>query len=428
MSSIRREHGEPIESGGGGQALQVGARHVDRPQVELASPRIPHVRREDDARLVGKERRRERRRVQIGDLHGVASVRLGDPELELGRSDQPLPQQRLVAVALCSRSRPRGAPDDVRAVAVEEGPAVVTDLVGQPANVAAVGVHPIELQIAVADRGEHDRSVDGTDRGLRVISRGVGQTAEIRAVAAGAKNVVARVDCPHVALPLIRPRRTGRPCQVCRREDHIAGVRQEERAGGGAGTARYGDRHGSRPGRTGGGGGSGHPPQHVHAKDAIATRIDRARLKDQLRPIRGEVSLRVLAAEGELAQVPQVQLVGPGRDGLRSGSRWHRRRRGWRGSLPAADVRSPRNRGAWRGPRGPTRGDKRHDQGVENADQRGDANRRERRDGQVARGGRRHRRYGGMTVGFWRAAVSGRDGLFWSGSGPGPKLAFWIRR
>src|SRR6185295_18026479 len=127
-----------------------------------------------------------------------------------------------------------GAPDDALAVGVEEGAAVVAGRAGQAADVLAVGVHPVEIDVAVAYRREHDRAVLAAHRPLGVVAGRVGQLAQPAAVAAGAVDVVVGVQRPDVALTVIRPRRAGRAAPLGRREDHLAITGQEVRAGRGA--------------------------------------------------------------------------------------------------------------------------------------------------------------------------------------------------
>ena len=79
----------------------------------------------------------------------LGAVRVRDPELHGARPDEPLGEQRAVGVERLA-GRTRGAPDDLRAVRREERAAVVTGRVGQAAHVAAVGVHAVEVEIAVA--------------------------------------------------------------------------------------------------------------------------------------------------------------------------------------------------------------------------------------------------------------------------------------
>jgi hypothetical protein len=72
--------------------------------------------------------------------------------------------QELAIVLEVRPGRARSAIDDLLAVAREEGAAVVAGSVRQTHDVLAVGIHAIELEVAVAIRGEDDRAVELTDR------------------------------------------------------------------------------------------------------------------------------------------------------------------------------------------------------------------------------------------------------------------------
>ena len=122
--AVGREHREAVEARRIGDALEVGAVDVDRPDVELAALGVAVVRREEDALAVRVEERRERGGVEIGDLRGLRAVGVGHVELELRGPHEPLREQALVVVELLAGLGPRGAPDDLRAVGVEERAAV----------------------------------------------------------------------------------------------------------------------------------------------------------------------------------------------------------------------------------------------------------------------------------------------------------------
>jgi hypothetical protein len=122
--AVRGEHREAVEALGVGDALEVGAADVDRPDVEVAAARVGDVGGEQDPLARRMEERRERRRVQVGHLPRVAAVGVGHPDLELGRPHQVLGQERLVVGEL-GAGRPRRAPHDLRAVGREERAAVV---------------------------------------------------------------------------------------------------------------------------------------------------------------------------------------------------------------------------------------------------------------------------------------------------------------
>ena len=86
------------------------------------------------------------------------------------------------------------------AVGREEGAAVVALAVGDPARVLAVGVHDVDLGVAVAERREDDALAVGRVAPLGVVAGGVGQADEVLAVGVGAEDVHERVEVPAIAL------------------------------------------------------------------------------------------------------------------------------------------------------------------------------------------------------------------------------------
>ena len=77
--------------------------------------------------------------------------------------------------------------------------------VRDPPRVLAVGVHDVDLGIAVAERGEDDLLAVGRIAPLGVVAGGVGQADEVRAVGVGPEDVHRRVEVPAIALgPAVR--------------------------------------------------------------------------------------------------------------------------------------------------------------------------------------------------------------------------------
>ena len=93
------------------------------------------------------------------------------------------------------------------AVPREERAAVGPGPVRQPLHVRSVGLHRVDLHVAVAHAREHDEAV-GRDRRLGVVARRPRQRRRRRAVGVGAIDVVAVVNRPDVAARVARPRRT----------------------------------------------------------------------------------------------------------------------------------------------------------------------------------------------------------------------------
>ncbi len=295
VGAVGGDQGKAVEAGGPGDPLEAAAVEVDRPDVELPPLGVAVVRGEQDALAGGEERRAERGGVQIGDLAGLAAVGVGGPDLELGGAHQPLGEQAAVVVELGLVLRPRGAPDDLRAVGGEEGAAVVAGGVGQPPHVPAVGVHAVEVEVAVARRGEDQRAVLGADGGLGVVGVVVGQADGVRAVGLDAQDLVVGVDLPDVAVRAVGGRRAGGIVEVGRRVEDAAGVGRVVGAGGPPLAGRH---QGQRPRAVGGG-----------AEDLVAAVGGMGRLEDQPRAVRRPVGLGVLAAAGDLAQVREVDLA-----------------------------------------------------------------------------------------------------------------------
>src|SRR5690606_17922695 len=134
-------------------ALEARAVDVDGVQVELAPARIAVVAREEDAPPRRMEEGRERRGIEIRHLAGLGAVRVRHVDLELRGANEALREQALVLLEVLT-ARSRSAPHDLLALGVEERAAVVARRVRQPADVAAIRVHPIKLEIAVAPGGE----------------------------------------------------------------------------------------------------------------------------------------------------------------------------------------------------------------------------------------------------------------------------------
>ena len=156
---------------------------------------------------VGMPGRREVGAAEFGHLPEVRAVAVHHEELERRRTPEPFLQQAAILVELCAGAEQAAAERDLLAVPREERSAVGPGPVRQPAHVRAVGLHRIDLHVAVADAGEHDQAVR-RDRGLGVVAGRARQLRRRRAVGVGAVDVVAVVDRPHVTTRVARPRRT----------------------------------------------------------------------------------------------------------------------------------------------------------------------------------------------------------------------------
>ncbi len=244
-------------------------------------------------------------------------------------------RQELLVILELGPGRARRAIDDLFAVAGEEGAAIVAGSVRQAHDVLAVGVHAVELEIAIARRGEDDRAVEGADRRLGIVGVVVGQLRELAAIgllrgpvvrangAAGGvsgEDLVAAVDRPGIAVRAIRRRWAVGRGEVGRGIEEALAVGKEVGASRLAlarrqqGRSRAVDR------------------QRV---DLVALVRRPGGLERELQPVLGPVGLRILAAEGELADVGEVRFA---RVVELDGSGY--RCAGWRGRL------SPRAGGA----------------------------------------------------------------------------------
>jgi len=312
--AVGREERETVEAGHPGDALQMAAVEVHRPDVELPALGIAVVRGEEQALAVGEEGRRERSRPEVRHLVDVGAVGLGDVDLELGGPDQAVGEQIAVFVHLLARRRPRRAPDDVRAVGREERAAVVARRRGEAADVRPVGVHAVEIEIAVARRGKDHRAVHRADGRLGVIGVVIGQPLQVAAVGLGGVDLVVGIDRPDVAVRTVRRRRAGIAGGMGGRKQDALTVFGKIRARRLPLAGRH-QRHRVLAGFLAVGG---------HAEDLVAGIGRMRRLHRQLAAVGRPVGLGVLALEGELDEIGEMDLARIER--RRSGLTWDRGR------------------------------------------------------------------------------------------------------
>src|SRR5438105_698151 len=93
--------------------------------------------------------------------------------------------------------------DDLLAIVREERTAIVAKFVGQLADMAAVGVHGVNVQVSMTSGGEEDLLSIAANGGLGVVAGRVGQAAQVAAVGLGGVDVIGVVDRPHVAARVI---------------------------------------------------------------------------------------------------------------------------------------------------------------------------------------------------------------------------------
>jgi hypothetical protein len=155
-------------------------------------------------------------------------------------------------------------------------------------------VHRVDVEVAVAHRGEDDAVSLRRDRCLGVIPFDVGELGGFGTVRAGAIDVIARVDRPHIATAVVRHRWAVRSALVGGGVDDPLVVGQVIGAGGAAGA----------------GGGQGRLRRiGVHDKDLVAAVGRPGRLEDQIIPREGEISFGVLATVGEHPELTEVGLL-----------------------------------------------------------------------------------------------------------------------
>jgi hypothetical protein len=95
------------------------------------------------------------------DLAHLSAVGAHHVDLEPARPDQALLQERRVLLALGGRLRVGRAVHDEPTVPREERPAVVARTIGEARHPRAVGVHHVQVEVAIAERGEDDTPAIG---------------------------------------------------------------------------------------------------------------------------------------------------------------------------------------------------------------------------------------------------------------------------
>ena len=234
------------------------------------------------------------------DLALTGAVGVHHPEIHLQRPHEVAGQKVSVARAVGRGGGVVRAVHDELAVGREERSAVIAEGVGQPAQAGAVGAHRVDVEIAVPQRGEDDRAAVGRQRAFRVVARRGREAAGVGAVGIGDVDVVV-VQGPDVALRVIGARRAGGSRMLGAGIEDAAVVIEEISAGVAPFAAR--DRVQVRA-------------VGVHDVDVIAATVAGLALQDEAAAVGGPIGLGILPAEGELAEVAQVDFAGVGSDGL----------------------------------------------------------------------------------------------------------------
>ena len=215
--------GKPSKSGLNVIAGQPRPVLADGVEVEVAALRIGHVRREDDLPAAAAGRYGAKLAApfavtawsfvpsafMIADLEGPRRIGVAREVLPvarqvLGRRQGGRPGRR----SSCRRRRRRRR---------RRSPGV-----GHALHVRAVGVHRVDLEVAVAGGREDDRLAVGRDRGLGVVRRGGEERLDVGAVGFGGVDVVV-VERPDVPVRAVRAGRARRARAERRRvEDAVA--------------------------------------------------------------------------------------------------------------------------------------------------------------------------------------------------------------
>ena len=237
----------------------------------------------------------------------VRPVGVHDPDLEGFRGVGVAREVLLVAREVLRCRGVVGPVDDPLAVVGEEGAAVVAGRVGHALHVRAVGVHRVELEVAVARGREDDRLAVGRDRGLGVVPGGREERLDVAAVRLGGVDVVV-VEGPDVSVRPVRPRRARRARTERRRVENPVTRRKE--VGAGRLALAVGDAVAVRA-------------VGLHREDLVAGQRSLVGLEDEPGVVGRPVRLGVLAAEGQLPDVGEVFLLAGGEKAR--GGRWRRR-------------------------------------------------------------------------------------------------------
>ena len=163
---------------------------------------------EDYSFAVGEKVGPEVRFTVARHLSFVRTVGIHHPDFEHGRSNQVLFQQTRVVGFCFIRFRVMSAIDDLLAVVRPEWTTIVTEFVRQAPHVLAVGIHRVDVEIAIAHRREDKLLAVQRDRCFCVVARRVGQLLQIGAVRFGSENVETRIHGPNVSARKVRLWRT----------------------------------------------------------------------------------------------------------------------------------------------------------------------------------------------------------------------------
>ena len=170
--------------------------------------------------------RREAGAAEIRNPALVGSVSVHHPDVHPDRPYQIARDQRPIVGRIRCRLRMPGAIHDLLAVGGKERAAIVAECVRQACNVRAVHAHRVDIEVAVAQRREHDRGAIRRQRAFRIVVRIIRQPFGVPAIGVRDVDVVIE-ERPDVTLGIIGARRAGR-CRMLRGRVEDAAVIREE--------------------------------------------------------------------------------------------------------------------------------------------------------------------------------------------------------
>src|SRR2546423_542134 len=189
-----------------------------------------------------------------------------------------------------------GAVNDFLAIVRPEGAAVITQLVGELLHVGAVGIHGVNVQVAVARGREHDVLAVPGDGGLGIVAVRAAKLFQITPIYLGRKDLIGIVDRPDVAVGIIGLRRTIRACGMSRRKQNAIAGRKEV----GASSAALASAHEL------GYGGVSLGWVYGNRVNLIARNAFALVLENQIFVVEGEIGLGILAAKRELPNMAKM--------------------------------------------------------------------------------------------------------------------------
>src|SRR5271157_1305140 len=122
--------------------------------------------------------------------------------------------------------------DNPLAVGRPERATIIAEDMGEPLCVATVCVHDVEVQIAIARRGEDDLLAVAGERRLGVVAGRRRQLLQNLATVCGIEDAEGRINAPHVALRVVWARRAVGAGEMRRRVKDVLAVRIKVTAGG----------------------------------------------------------------------------------------------------------------------------------------------------------------------------------------------------